>query len=93
MCWTRKDCCIGRRAAPCPAFKRYLTPASGAPVTDMVLDIPPLSAGAKERLGYPTQKPLALLERIIRASSNEGGRGAGPILRVCHCLCRSGEAG
>ncbi len=55
-----------------PGFKRYLTPTSGAPVTDMVLDIPPLSAGAKERLGYPTQKPLALLDRIIKASSNEG---------------------
>ena len=55
-----------------PAFKRYLTPASGAPVTDMVLDIPPLSHAAKERTGYPTQKPLALLRRIVEASSNEG---------------------
>lgn len=55
-----------------PRFKRYLTADSGLPVTDMVLDIPPLSAGAKERTGYPTQKPLALLDRIIRASSNEG---------------------
>ena len=55
-----------------PGFKRYLTPTSGAPVTDLVLDIPPLSAGAKERIGYPTQKPLALLERIIKASSNPG---------------------
>ena len=35
-------------------------------------DIPPISANAQERLGYPTQKPEALLERIIRASSNEG---------------------
>ena len=34
------------------------------------LDIPPINPRAKERLGYPTQKPLALLERIIRASSN-----------------------
>ena len=55
-----------------PGFKRYLTPASGAPVTDMVLDIPPLSAASKERLGYPTQKPLALLRRIVAASSNPG---------------------
>ncbi len=54
-----------------PAFKRYLTPKSGAPVTDMILDIPPLSSAAKERLGYPTQKPRALLDRIIKASSNE----------------------
>ncbi|MDE2699691.1 MAG: DNA methyltransferase [Gemmatimonadota bacterium] len=55
-----------------PAFKRYLTERSGQPVTDMVLDIPPLSGAAKERLGYPTQKPLAFLERIIAASSNPG---------------------
>ena len=65
-----------------PGFKRYLTSASGAPVTDMVLDIPPLSAGAKERLGYPTQKPLALLDRIIRASSNEGDMVLDPF---CGC--------
>ena len=55
-----------------PRFKRYLTPASGAPVTDIVLDIPPLGAASKERLGYPTQKPVALLTRIIEASSNPG---------------------
>ena len=54
-----------------PRFKRYLTPSSGAPLTDIVTDIPPLSASAKEKTGYPTQKPLALLDRIIRASSNE----------------------
>jgi SAM-dependent methyltransferase len=35
-------------------------------------DIPPIGAQAQERLGYPTQKPEALLERILRASSNEG---------------------
>jgi len=35
-------------------------------------DIPPINASAKERLGYPTQKPEALLDRIIKASSNEG---------------------
>ena len=34
-------------------------------------DIPPLSRGSKERVGYPTQKPLALLERIVKASSHE----------------------
>ena len=55
-----------------PAFKRYLTPSSGAPVSDIVLDIGPLSKAAKEKTGYPTQKPLALLDRILRASSNEG---------------------
>ncbi len=38
----------------------------------MWIDIPPISAQARERLGYPTQKPLALLERIVQASSNPG---------------------
>ena len=36
------------------------------------VDIPPINSQANERIGYPTQKPLALLERIIKASSNEG---------------------
>src|SRR5207253_7204024 len=41
-------------------------------LSDFLSDIPPISAHAQERLGYPTQKPLALLERIINASSNKG---------------------
>ncbi len=55
-----------------PSFKRYLGDNSGSPVQDMILDIKSLSAAAKERVGYPTQKPLALLHRIIKASSNRG---------------------
>ncbi len=55
-----------------PRFKRYLDDQKGAPVTDMWEDIPPINSQAQERLGYPTQKPLALLERIVSASSNEG---------------------
>jgi DNA modification methylase len=54
-----------------PALKRYLDEQKGNIITNIWTDIPPLSAQAKERLGYPTQKPLALLERIINASSNE----------------------
>ncbi len=38
----------------------------------MITDIDPIAAQSAERLGYPTQKPLALLERIIKASSNPG---------------------
>lgn len=53
-----------------PRFKRYLS--SGAVIQDIVSDIPPLNSQAQERLGYPTQKPVALLERIISASSNPG---------------------
>ena len=50
----------------------YLEESRGALVQDHWDDIPVMNAMAKERLGYPTQKPLALLERIIKASSNEG---------------------
>jgi DNA modification methylase len=55
-----------------PRFKRYLKPESGLAIQDIITDIPPLSPHAKERLGYPTQKPTTLLKRIISASSNEG---------------------
>ena len=44
----------------------------GTPIQDVWADIPPLMGSVQERLGYPTQKPEALLERIINASSNEG---------------------
>src|SRR5665213_2119478 len=53
-------------------FKRYLDENKGAPLQALWDDIPPINSQASERLGYPTQKPLALLERIIKASSNEG---------------------
>jgi len=55
-----------------PRYKGYLDDAPGVPLQDMWLDISPIGAQAAERLGYPTQKPLALLERIIEASSNPG---------------------
>ncbi len=55
-----------------PYRKRYLADHPGKPATGIWADVPPISAHAAERLGYPTQKPEALLERIIKASSNEG---------------------
>jgi adenine specific DNA methylase Mod len=55
-----------------PRFKRYLRIDRGMPAQDVITDIDPLSPHAKERMGYQTQKPEALLERIIRSSSNEG---------------------
>src|SRR5690606_19462613 len=54
-----------------PREKRYLDEQEGRPIDTIWSDIPPVNAMAQERLGYPTQKPLALLERIIQASSNE----------------------
>ena len=55
-----------------PRLKRYLDEQRGSPLGDVWTDIPPLNSQAKERLGFPTQKPEALLERIIDASSNQG---------------------
>ena len=55
-----------------PQLKRYLDELDGQAVPELWQDIPPINPMAKERLGYPTQKPEALLERIIQASSNEG---------------------
>ena len=55
-----------------PQLKRYLDEMEGSVMGTMWTNIPPINSQAQERLGYPTQKPLALLERIISASSNEG---------------------
>ena len=53
-------------------LKRYLDELEGATVHELWDDIPSINSQAKERLGYPTQKPVALLKRILTASSNEG---------------------
>ena len=55
-----------------PRVKRYLDEVKGEAVSDLWCDINPIGSHAKERNDYPTQKPEALLERIIKASSNEG---------------------
>jgi site-specific DNA-methyltransferase (adenine-specific) len=55
-----------------PRLKWYADELTGAAISDCWTDIPPISAQASERLGYQTQKPLALLKRIIAASSNPG---------------------
>ena len=54
-----------------PQYKRYLDEAPGTQIQDIISDIKPVSSQAKERLRYPTQKPLSLLKRIIQASSNK----------------------
>lgn len=53
-------------------LKMYEDESSGERIQNLWADIPPIAANAAERRGYPTQKPLALLERIIAASTNEG---------------------
>ncbi len=65
-----------------PGFKRYLEGQAGVPISDVITDINPIGAQARERLGYPTQKPQLLLERIIEASSNKGDMVLDPF---CGC--------
>jgi DNA modification methylase len=55
-----------------PRLVQFADEMPGVGPQDLWTDIPPIGAQAKERLGYPTQKPVALLERIIQASSNPG---------------------
>ncbi len=66
--------------------KRFLNEWPGTPVQNLWDDIPPLQSQATERLDYSTQKPEALLERIINASSNEGDL-------VADIFCGSGTTG
>ena len=75
-----------------PAFKRYLDERRGVAATDVITDIFPAMGG--ENLGYPTQKPVALLKRIVEASSNPGDIvldpfcGCGTTIAACHELGR-----
>ena len=55
-----------------PRYKRYLDEQRGLPLNNLWTDIPNLNSMATERTGYPTQKPQALAQRIIQASSNPG---------------------
>jgi len=55
-----------------PRYKRYLDTLQGSVLSALWDDIPPVNSQAVERIDYATQKPEALLERIIKASSNEG---------------------
>ena len=72
-------------------IKRYLDEMKGLPLTDTWTDIPPVNSQARERIGYPTQKPLALLNRIIEASSNEGDVVLDP-LYGCATACVAAHA-
>ncbi|MGH7460566.1 MAG: DNA methyltransferase [Longimicrobiales bacterium] len=75
-------------------LKRYLDEMPGTPIGSVWEDILPLNSQAAERLGYPTQKPKELLERIIKASSNPGDVvldpfcGCGTTIDAAHALGR-----
>ncbi len=77
-----------------PSQVLYLDEQKGKPLGDVWTDIPPLQGGSAENLHYPTQKPEALLDRIIRASSNEGDIvldpfcGCGTAIAAAHKLNR-----
>ncbi len=64
ICWPKRG--------KIPRFKRYFKAEAGVPIVDVITDINPISAHTAERLGYPTQKPESLIERILQASSSEG---------------------
>lgn len=55
-----------------PRFRRYYNPDLGVAAQDVITDIDAISSHSAERLGYPTQKPISLLQRIIEASTNPG---------------------
>ncbi len=65
MLWPQKK-------AGAPSFKQYLDDLEGVDLQDVWTDLPPLHSQSRERLGYPTQKPESLLQRIIDASSKPG---------------------
>ena len=73
-----------------PRLKRYLESTKGTAVEDIFNDIPPVQYQSKENTNYPTQKPLALLERIISASSNEGDMVLDPFCG-CATACVAAE--
>ncbi len=65
-----------------PSFKQYIDDMEGTDLQDIWTDIPPIASGARDRQGFPTQKPSKLLERIIALSSNENDTILDP---VCGC--------
>ena len=77
-----------------PRERKFLYDSKGIPLQDVWSDIPPVNSQADERMGYNTQKPLALLDRIIRASTNEGDVvldpfcGCATTLEAAHTLNR-----
>ena len=73
-----------------PRLKTYLDEAPGLALQDVWGDVTAVRSWHKERIGYPTQKPLALLERIIKASSNEGDLVLDPFAG-CATACVAAE--
>lgn len=85
---------IQTRPGAVPQYKRYLDEMPGVPIQSLWTDLPGINNRSKEMIGYPTQKPLALLERIISAASNPGDVvldpfcGCGTAVEAAHKLSR-----
>ena len=73
-----------------PRYKRYLDESRGAAIGDCWNDIGPVQGASKERVGYPTQKPVGLVRRVIAASSNPGDTVLGPFCG-CATACIAAE--
>lgn len=77
-----------------PRIKKYLSDSRGTLLGNVWTDIDPINSRASERLGYPTQKPLDLLRRVVEASSNPGDLvldpfcGCGTAIEACESLGR-----
>lgn len=90
----KKGLIIQTKPGSVPQKKRYLDESEGVPLQDIWTDIPPIQGGALEKVNYPTQKPEALLERIIRTASDKGDlvldafAGSGTTLAVSEKLGR-----
>ena len=74
---------IQQSSGAVPRYKRYLDESQGVEVSSLWTDIRPIAAQSIERVGYATQKPETLLERILKVSSNAGDL-------VLDCFCGSG---
>ena len=81
---------VQSKAGAVPRYKRYLDEMPGVPLQDSWTDISPVASQSRERIGYPTQKPLALLERIIQSSTNEGDMVLDPFCG-CAIACVAAE--
>ena len=80
----------GRRATDRGGTRKVEYRKEGTPINNWWTDLKPISNWAKERTGYPTQKPLSLLERIIKTSSNEGDNVLDPFCG-CATTCVAAE--
>ena len=90
----RKGLVVQTKPGNVPRKKQYLDEGKGVPLQTMWDDIPALHSQSKERIGYPTQKPEALMDRIIKMTSSEGDlvldpfMGGGTTIAVAEKLMR-----